>query len=669
MNRGGVCALGQAALQGLYNPDRIKTPLRRKGDRGSGQFEAISWEEALGEIGASLARIRERNPSGLALLTGSPEGLLSALFRRFAGAVGARPPIFLEAPEAEVERAAARLAYGIDRLPVFDLARSDFILSIGSPFLDRWRSPVHFAAGLAGMRQGRPGRRGKLVQAEARMSATAATADEWLPLVPGSEGLFARAVAGVLLRDRLVGAAGKEMYGRLFDSRPPVPGAVAGDCGIPAERIERVARELASVENPVVIGGGAAAAQSNGLFNMTAVFGLNLLLERLGRPGGIFAPASFGLDTGLDPDSGSETDSGGTSLADFLSRLRQGPADGVEMLIVSEADPVHSRPAGWRLEESFARIGKIVTFASFLDDTAVRSDLVLPLHTDLERVDIIDPYPSVGVPVAGLATPVVEPVVDSRHPGDLLLALARTQGEPAASRFPWRSYTELVETRLREKMARLPGGGDGDFWGFYQRGQKRGGIWGEGALPSAVPAGPSGRAPAYSPARFEGDGGEFPFHLVPFESNRLADGRGANRPWLQELPDPLSTVMWNSWVEIAPIDAARVGARTGDRIRIESATGSIEVGAVVSPAVRPGLVCIPLGGGHVDFGRYARGRGANPLDLVGGMPVDGSGAPAWAATRVRMTRISGGRLPMFGPGLREAESIPRDGRGRIRHGG
>jgi anaerobic selenocysteine-containing dehydrogenase len=106
--------------------------------------------------------------------------------------------------------------------------------------------------------------------------------------------------------------------------------------------------------------------------------------------------------------------------------------------------------------------------------------------------------------------------------------------------------------------------------------------------------------------------------------------------------------MWNSWAELSPPDAARLGVSDGDRLRVESPTGSVEVMAVVDPTVRPGLVGMPLGQGYSDYGRYARGRGANPLDLVGRLTVDETSAPAWAATRVRIQRLGSGELARFG---------------------
>jgi predicted molibdopterin-dependent oxidoreductase YjgC len=110
----------------------------------------------------------------------------------------------------------------------------------------------------------------------------------------------------------------------------------------------------------------------------------------------------------------------------------------------------------------------------------------------------------------------------------------------------------------------------------------------------------------------------------------------------------MSTVMWNAWVELAPVDAERLGIHDGDRVSLQSPAGQLETLAVIDPAVRPGTVGMPMGHGHVGYGRYAEGRGANVLALVGASQVDGTSASAWAATRVRLTRLGEGRLVRFG---------------------
>ncbi len=652
VNQGGVCALGQSALQELYNPDRILEPQRRAGVGGAGAGQAITWEEALAE---AVAAIAQTPPERIAIVGAERAGLTGSLWRRFAAALGAPAPAFVEAPELEVERRAAYLSLGVDDIPYFDVGRSDYVLSIGAAFLDRWRSPVHYTRALAEMRRGRPGRRGKLVQAEARMSLTAAAADEWLAVRPGAEGILARTLAGVLLSSGGVDEADAARYRRLFPEDPPGLDEGAALCDVAAAKIERIGAEIVAAENKVVMAGGSAAAHADGLFNVAAALGLNVLLGTLGEPGGVFAPVSFDLENGVAPDAEP------SSMAELATRLRGDGVAPVDVLIVADADPVHTLPASWQLREGVADVGMVIVLSSFRTDTTLLADLVLPVTTELERFEAVAPAASVGVPVLNFAQPAVEPLGDARHPADVVLALAAALGEPVAGRFPWASFPRFVEARIEEELGRLPGGADTSASAFIRRAVARGGIFGDGP-PSLAPPGPAeSAAPIPTAGALEVQEGDYPLLLLPFESIKMADGRGANRPWLQELPDPMSTVMWDGWLELSPPDAARLGVQDGDRLRVESPSGAVEVQAVIDPAVRPGVVGMPLGPGHEDYGRYARGRGANPLDLVEPTQVSGTSAPAWAATRVRLERLGSGRLTRFGRSYTEqgeGENIP-----------
>jgi anaerobic selenocysteine-containing dehydrogenase len=632
---GGVCALGHSLLQELYNPDRVLQPLRVSGERGTGAFEPETWDAALA---SAVEAVAAADPERVGIVAGNGSGLAGALWRRFAAALGAPPPSFLEAPEGEVERAAARLALGTADFPYFDLARTEVVLSIGAPFLDRWRSPVHYTKAYGAMRRGRATRRGRLIQAEARMSITAANADVWLPVRPGTEGTLAHALGGWLLENRDASAAARQRYQRLLPTAAPTLAEAATTCDLREDRLLEVAEELAAAENALVMAGGSAAAHTNGLYNVTSALGLNLLLENLGRPGGVYGPATVALGQGLATGTAS-------APAQLAQRLRAGEVD---VLVVSEADPVHGLPAGFGVADAIADVDTVVVLGSFMDDTALHADLLLPITTELERFEAAEPGTSVGVAALGLVEPVVEPYGEGRHPADILLALASGLGDPVAGRLPWSDFEEVAEERVEAELGRLPGGSEADDSGdYFDAALERGGIFDEGE-PMDAPPGPTGAGPQPAGGRFEGAPNEYPFVLVPFESVRHGDGRGANRPWMQELPDPLTTVMWNCWVEISPADAEELGIHDQDLVRITSPQGSIELHAVVDPATRPGVISVPLGHGHRQYGRYAEGRGANVMALVGGGLVDGTSAPAWAATRVHIERMGEGELVRFG---------------------
>ena len=147
---------------------------------------------------------------------------------------------------------------------------------------------------------------------------------------------------------------------------------------------------------------------------------------------------------------------------------------------------------------------------------------------------------------------------------------------------------------------------------------------------------------------------EYPFNLLPYASQQFGDGRHANLPWMQEMPDMLSTAMWSTWVEINPKTAERLGIQQGDLLEVASRHGKLQAPALLSPGIAPDVVAMPVGQGHENYGRYASHRGANPIKILAAQAEPETGALAWAATRVKITRVGKkGKLILFGGGLRE----------------
>jgi molybdopterin-containing oxidoreductase family iron-sulfur binding subunit len=124
---------------------------------------------------------------------------------------------------------------------------------------------------------------------------------------------------------------------------------------------------------------------------------------------------------------------------------------------------------------------------------------------------------------------------------------------------------------------------------------------------------------------------------------------------MQELPDPASSAMWDLPVEVDPQTATKLNISTGDWVQVESAQGNLEAPAYVHPAALPGVVSMAIGEGHTHYGRYASGRGANPLAIVAPVWEKSTGALAFGATRVRVTRLERRpeELTQFAPRDRE----------------
>ena len=131
------------------------------------------------------------------------------------------------------------------------------------------------------------------------------------------------------------------------------------------------------------------------------------------------------------------------------------------------------------------------------------------------------------------------------------------------------------------------------------------------------------------------------FYLVPFSHNTLLDGRNGHLPWLQAAPDPLTSITWQTWVEMNDNSAADLGLREGDVVRIESSNGFIRALLYPTPAVPPDVIAVPLGQGRRHGSEYASGRvgteSSNVLDILAADRVKGSDSLAWAGTRVTVS--------------------------------
>jgi anaerobic selenocysteine-containing dehydrogenase len=583
-----LCARGHAALQSLYNPDRLRGPMRRTGARGEAKFAAVSWDEGLKAV---TGKLKAYPADKILFLTSAPQGTRALAIQRFLDALGAPPARNCGIGGFALERKAAELVFGWKGVPVYDLAHARYVLGVGADFLGGWTSPVYYARQFGAFRQGRGDVRGHLTQAESRMSITAASADEWLPVRPGSEPHFIVALLRILLEqkpaDRLPDVVVQSI-------RSADLAALIRTCGIDERRLHRIANELGKSEAPLVIA-GASLVQTNSLEAVIAGHYLNVLL------GGHVLPPQ--------PEPESHAPSG-----NVIEAIRN-----AKVLLVDGENPVYS------LRQQLSELDFIVSFGSFLDDTAAYADLLLPDHHALESEAAVLPLGLAGVAVA---EPFVRPLYDTRP-------IAQTLGRLGVAFEPV-SVKDYVTPLLPPD----------ETWENVAR---RGGYWKENGGEHEQKISAAGLK--WSDPVFSGKSDEFPLQFQPYLSLQFHDGRGANLPWMQELPDPVSSAMWGLPVEIDPKTADKLKVSTGDWLRVESENGHLEAPAYVHPAAIPGVVSMAIGNGHTHYGRYASGRGANPLAIVQPVWEPATGTLAFGATRVRVAKLERkpGELIQFSP--------------------
>lgn len=651
ISQGALCARGQAAIQVTYHPDRLTHPLKRSGDRGTNQFREVSWDEALSELTSHLDRLAaadERRALAAVMRAGASHR--HDLVAQFLDRFGAPPPVAFEFFEDDVLRRANLMSFGREQLPTFDLANSRYVIAFGADFLGTWNSPVAQMAGYGRMRQGRPGVRAKFVQVEPRMSQTGANADEWVPVRPGAEGILALGLAHVILSAKLRPGDGAGRSGSLIDGWSTglsayTPQEVERRTGVAAARIDRLARELVDQMPAVAIIGGAPLAQTNGMFQALAVNALNALLGAVDQPGG------FSFMPQVDAGAGPAPAGAAASIRTFAAGILADARSPVQVLLIDGANPVFAAPGAWRVRDALLRVPFIASFGSFTDDTSVLADLILPDHSFLESWSDARGESGASVAVATLAPPAMRPLHQTRATPDVLLEIGRRLKQPL--NLPWNTFEDLLKASFGT-LGGPPGSPD-EAWA---QAQMQGGWWGEPAARPAQTTRDDGRATAVVgppsgerlvDATFDGDAGQFPFHFLPYSSQAFLDGSLAHLPWLQEMPDVISTAMWSTWVEINPQTAARLQIAEGDVVEVGSRHGTLRAPALVSPGIAPDVIAMPVGQGHGTFTRYASGRGENPIRILAPLAEPETGALAWAATRVRLARVADGdgRLILF----------------------
>ncbi|MBN2548418.1 MAG: molybdopterin-dependent oxidoreductase [Anaerolineales bacterium] len=575
VNRGSLCPRSQAALQGLDNLERICRPLRQP-VRGSGRFEALDWNAALQAVKNAM---QEYRPSQVAFLLGLFPDHLFDFTRLLAGAMGGACVLRCSlAAEFEGRLAlmdACQRLFGASKIPHFDLENAGVIFSFGANLTESWLSP-----GVNARRRG-----GYLVQFEPRRSLTAASADEWISIRPGSEAVLAQALG------RLAAARQGDL--------PPAFASVDLDraaqlSGLPLSEMERQAGIFANASHKLALPGGVSLGSANGVLAAEAILSLNILADNLGKPGGLhFLP-----DSPVYPQYNNRP----SSLEEVNALVERMRAGQVKALFLHGVNPLKDLPRQLGFAQALEQVEQVILFAPCLDETAALADVVLPAPTPLE---------SWGYQRAGAASdrmalsalqPVVAPLDGARSPVDVLLTAAQMLGGGLAARLPFRDEVDF----LRQSVAVL-----GDQGGIYQASGmpsfwahwlEYGGWWKQQAelLPPV---------PQISWER--------PLQAV--EMQPAVEGELRLMPFLDMGEDSGE----NTWVEIHPSTAQRLGLGQGEQVKVVSPHGEIQAVVSLDPGVQPELIAVPLG------------RGANPLDLLGAERSEAGGL-AFMETCVRV---------------------------------
>ncbi len=701
LNQGVCCLRGQASLEMLYSPERIKHPRRQMGGKGSGDWGEISWDEALDLVTAKLMDLRSSGQAHtMALIHGDLRGQMRAMLSRFMQAYGSPNLISRASLGEQAVRQAMFLSQGINGLPVYDLNNANYAITFGGNLLESSRNVIATLGAAAFMRRGRP-QRGKLVAVHPRFSLTAMKADEWVPIRPSTYAALALGMANVIINSKLYDENFVRDFTFGFEDFNDEAGnlhrgyknlvleeydleRVALITGVASEVIARLAGEFATNRPAVAVlpTEEGALSSGNALYTAMAIHALNALVGSIDVQGGVLVQRFPDLDEWPDFDTDSTAknslaqpridDAGTLKYPLALSALQRLPDNifsgkpyPINALFLLNANPVYDVPTAFA--QTLLKIPFVVSFASTLDESAAHADLILPASTFLEiwGDDYIEGGGYAGV---SLRQPVVEPVHDTRNPGDVLLELAARLGDPVSTALPYPDYKTLVENRLSALQL---------DWDKFEAN----GNWSEMIYFNADPGSPAwknvvGRDRFNSPhdGRFDFFSRElfaslavpddlrclphfelplplaedtqraaaFPLLLISQQLITQTQNWQGILPTLQESLGLQNHIKWESWVEINPRTAEDLGIQDGDRIWVESPQGKLSAIARLYQGLWPNAVYLPPGMGHRTLVQWGRGAdtnwevGVNPnqLTIYSSEPL--SGQAVFTPTRVRI---------------------------------
>ncbi len=620
VNRGALCIRGQAALQGIYNPDRLQTPQLKTADG----WQTVSFRDAGDLIRQKITVAAAGGSNRVAMFTETVGRTQLELFTTVLERFNSAPPVVFEPLAHEALKFAQQRLFGAPALPVLHMDQCDLLIGFGADFLETWLSPVEYARKFKHMHAYQNGAKGRFVQVSPFQSLTGANADRWIACRPGTEALVMMGLIRALAEapdgrtiDRNVVEALSETLAAC------TPEMVAERAGVSLDDQAAIAAHLQAAKTPLVLGVGAGGSGAQATAAELAALLLNLALDP---------------DLTLFDFNNRHRVEIADSRAAVLSAMAAMEKNNTAVVLLNNINPVFTIPTGDRIAEILADDRRFtVAFANFMDETSSAADLVVPVQMALETWDAYESHTN--------ALTTMQPTMGRLHfapaVGDLLIGLLPPDRRPAES------YQALVTRSVLDgQSAQSPG----DWLKMIQQG----GRFDDGK-PARAPTADLGAAAllkAYLETLPNPDAGGV---LMAPPSIRFFDGRGANRPWLIETPDTLTQIPWQTTALIHPDTMANTGLREGDVAVLKTEAGAIDVPVYAYAGVFPGSVVVPAGQGHAAFGRWASGQGINPLALMDPAPAVDAGAPAFAAAitgleksgrRVKLATTSGSRVAL-----------------------
>ncbi|MCU0821244.1 MAG: molybdopterin-dependent oxidoreductase [Spirochaetes bacterium] len=571
----------QLALQLLYHPDRIQTPLKRTGKKGFDEFEEISWEEAIREISSKIDELVKGNRSkSMAAIDSGRGGLSSLLMERMIFASGS--PNFYSEPSLEnLSAKAVKLTQSADGSIQYDLENADFVITFGARIFEGWGHSVEMIRAFNALKKNGA----KIIHVDSMSNRTGSLADRWIAVKPGTETVLALGIANQLIKNGRGG--GNKNYAEFVKiANQYTPEEVSKITGVAAADIEKLAAEFASSQRPVAVAGSGSAEIGSTVAEIAAVQCVNALVGNLGNKGGVFVRVHPGIGRINRPEGGN------AGLDDFIKNNKD-----LDLLFINEANPAYKSAYGKDLVEMMKKASMVISIMPLKNDTAIYSDYVLPSISALEMENLSGELP-------------IAPRYKSMFGGDAIINIAR-KTISLANYFTWNDHNDAVKTMEPDEIKAVK-----DFTfpagilkEYYANTIKR----------TAISA-------------------DYPLIMMPFSLQAVGDGSGLAFPYVLKGIDETILLGRTLWVQMNPDTAEKFDLCEGSKIDIVSERGKLKKLRVhLTKTVAPDVVAIPLGFGQKANTKYAADKGSNPKEIMSAGIDPVSGVADWWLTRVKIS--------------------------------
>jgi anaerobic selenocysteine-containing dehydrogenase len=460
-SKGYICPKGRASVEYIYHPDRLRHPLKRVGERGENRWQRISWDEALDTIAGRLAECKEKFGAESFVLSRGTGRPYSAFNLRFTNAFGT-PNQWGNGHICYIGRVqASKLTCG--QLPICDFYGFGGVYPQCVVVWGCNIAETHASDGMCGGQLVRAYRRGaKLIVIDPRRTSTAARADLWAQIRPGTDAALALAMIHTIIEEGLYDQEFVEQWTVGFDqlwvrARDYPPERVEEITWVPAQTIREMARLYATTKPACLLWGNAVDQSASAFQTARALLILRGITGNIDVPGGDvlwvppegvvqtspFMDSSIVLPEALPPEQATKR-LPGTWPHNFCDAVLESRPYPVKALLNIGANPLVTSSDCLRLEAALKKVDFIAAIDLFMTPTTQLADIVLPAASWLEQDDIADLH---FIWCVQVRQKVVE-IEECRDDKEILMELARRLG--IGHHFPWRNVREYCDWVLRD---------------------------------------------------------------------------------------------------------------------------------------------------------------------------------------------------------------------------